>query len=62
MEWLEQQTFFSHSLEAVRSKIKVVGEKKSSPMKPPSLHYTRGYKISGASLVAQTVKNLPAVW
>ena len=31
-------------------------------MKPSFLYYTRGYKISGASLVVQMVKNLPAVW
>ena len=40
--------------------VKGLGEEK--PAKPPDLHYTRGYKISGAFLVAQTVKNPPAVW
>ena len=37
IEWLEQQTFFSHSLEAMRSKIKAVADMVSAESSLPGL-------------------------
>lgn len=54
MEWLEQQTFFFHSLEAVRSKIKAAADTVSAESSPPGLQ-TAPFSLLFYPLPAATV-------